>query len=587
MVGVQWDELYVRILDPKTGQLLREHVRQKRGWYRIQEQDHPKQRSLRVSQLLWRAGRAGTHIGTFCNLLCSQLGEPGVRRVLGVLSLAKKFSIAAVEDACAAALEMGVHEYRFVRRYLERGPQLFFASYQGTRQVNGTAAGQSRIACTANLNEPPLTNDRSPTALGKLFSDLKGALGGIAINPDGSNINPVALALLNFKLPDGSFLIPTPQTVDTSRPFASSGFSAFTQPCTFNEDQGLGNVDYLISQKSRLAARFFIADTEQSVTFPGGALNPVGNIRGFDSPGGSDFTVFSVAHAYALSNALLNEARIGFVRSRTGSGAEAPFKWSDVGVSESEMNQNNELPSLNILGSVSMASVIPRTYKQNSFVFSDVVSFLKGSHAVKFGGSVTRLQDNLEFVGAGSFVQFLSWPDFLLGLDASGNGTGTFSNVFSSFDIFGLLNREFRVWEGSGFVQDDYRIRRSLTLNLGLRYERLGQFGDNLGRNSSFDVNKANANPPPTGSLDGYIVASNFPDALPTGVTRVDNTFGTYGEGQDTIAPRMGFAWQFCQRQIGWCCEEGTVCTTLGQPVIPLLNPCSQRRFPSPEYVRD
>jgi hypothetical protein len=50
-VNVQWDELFVRILDPKTGQLLREHVRQKRGWYRIKEEDHPKHRPLRVSQL--------------------------------------------------------------------------------------------------------------------------------------------------------------------------------------------------------------------------------------------------------------------------------------------------------------------------------------------------------------------------------------------------------------------------------------------------------------------------------------------------------------------------------------------------------
>jgi len=124
LVRVQWDELYVRILDPQNGLLLREHVRQKRGWYRIKEEDHPKHRPLRVSQLLWRAGRAGTHIGTLCNLIYSQLGEPGVRRVLGVLSLTKKFGLAAVEEACAAALEMGVHEYRFVRRYLERGPQL-------------------------------------------------------------------------------------------------------------------------------------------------------------------------------------------------------------------------------------------------------------------------------------------------------------------------------------------------------------------------------------------------------------------------------------------------------------------------------
>jgi transposase len=124
LVRVQWDELYVRILDPHNGLLLREHVRQKRGWYRIKKEDHPKHRPLRVSQLLWRAGRAGTHIGTLCNLIYNQLGEPGVRRVLGVLALAKKFGLAAVEEACAAALEMGVHEYRFVRRYLERGPQL-------------------------------------------------------------------------------------------------------------------------------------------------------------------------------------------------------------------------------------------------------------------------------------------------------------------------------------------------------------------------------------------------------------------------------------------------------------------------------
>jgi transposase len=124
LVQVQWDAIFVRILDPQNGQLLREHVRQKRGWYRIKKEDHPKHRSLGVSQLLWRADRAGTHIGALCNLICSRQGELSARRILGVLSLAKKFGIAAVDDACAAALEMGVYEYRFVRRYLEHGPQL-------------------------------------------------------------------------------------------------------------------------------------------------------------------------------------------------------------------------------------------------------------------------------------------------------------------------------------------------------------------------------------------------------------------------------------------------------------------------------
>ncbi len=123
LVNVQWDELYVRLLDPRTGQLLREHVRQKRGGYRIRNEDYPNRTPLGTMQLLGRARRAGTHIGAFCQAIHHDQGELGVRRMLGVLALAKKYGLAAVEDACAAALELGVHEYRFVRRYLERRPQ--------------------------------------------------------------------------------------------------------------------------------------------------------------------------------------------------------------------------------------------------------------------------------------------------------------------------------------------------------------------------------------------------------------------------------------------------------------------------------
>jgi hypothetical protein len=179
---------------------------------------------------------------------------------------------------------------------IKKNKLYLFGSYQGTRQINGAAAGQARIACTVSLSEPPLTDDRSALALGKEFAGMTGALGGVAINSDGSNINPVALALLNFKLPDGSFLIPTPQTVNPSKPFASSGFSAFTQPCNFEDDQGSGNIDFVISQKSQLAARFFVSESDQLVTFPGGAFTPAGNTHGFDSPGSSEFVVFSLAH---------------------------------------------------------------------------------------------------------------------------------------------------------------------------------------------------------------------------------------------------------------------------------------------------
>jgi transposase len=124
LVNVQSDSLHVRILNPKTHQLLREHVRQERGRHRIRPEDNPKKTPFTTTQLLARAAHAGSHIGTFCEAIHDHKGELGIRGVLGVLSLAKKFGVTAVEDACAAALELRVYEYRFVRRYLERRPQL-------------------------------------------------------------------------------------------------------------------------------------------------------------------------------------------------------------------------------------------------------------------------------------------------------------------------------------------------------------------------------------------------------------------------------------------------------------------------------
>ncbi len=130
LVNVQWNDFYVRLLDPRTGQLLREHVRQKRGGYRIQQEDYPKRTPLSTRQLLARAERAGTHIGAFCQAIHQEQGELGVRRMLGVLALAKKYGLAAVQEACATALELDVHEYRFVRRYLERRPQALLSLQQ-------------------------------------------------------------------------------------------------------------------------------------------------------------------------------------------------------------------------------------------------------------------------------------------------------------------------------------------------------------------------------------------------------------------------------------------------------------------------
>jgi transposase len=121
-VHVQWTDLHVRLLDPKTGQLLREHVRAPRGWHRIDDADRPARTPATTLALLGRAAHAGPHLHTVCTSIHEHDGAAGVRRILGVLALVKKYGPAAADDAAKAALELHVPTYRFLRRYLERRP---------------------------------------------------------------------------------------------------------------------------------------------------------------------------------------------------------------------------------------------------------------------------------------------------------------------------------------------------------------------------------------------------------------------------------------------------------------------------------
>jgi transposase len=113
-VAVQWTDLHVRVLDPKTGQLLREHVRAPRGHHRIADPDRPSHTPTGTLALLTRARHAGAHLHTVCTHIHAHDGASGVRRILG--------GAAAADDAAKAALELQVPTYRFLRRYLERRP---------------------------------------------------------------------------------------------------------------------------------------------------------------------------------------------------------------------------------------------------------------------------------------------------------------------------------------------------------------------------------------------------------------------------------------------------------------------------------
>ena len=88
-VQVQWNDAHVRLLNPITGQLLREHLRQERGRHRIHDEDRPRRTPLSTQQLLHRAEKAGKDIGMLCQAMSSGLNKVkrcrhGTRRIRNI-----------------------------------------------------------------------------------------------------------------------------------------------------------------------------------------------------------------------------------------------------------------------------------------------------------------------------------------------------------------------------------------------------------------------------------------------------------------------------------------------------------------------
>lgn len=411
--------------------------------------------------------------------------------------------------------------------HIVRDKLFYFGSYQGTRQRNGLGGG----SCISTVFLPPFTNDRSAAALGAMFS---GPTGG-AIAPDGSNISPQALALLNLKRANGDYVVPSPQTVNAvANPdleqLSTEGKASFSNACPFTEDQFLVNVDYLQGAKSSLSASFFFSNTSQIATFPTNG-NIAGNgVPGFPQSIDNRYRVVSLSHRYSISPSVVNQATLGYHRLVGLLGQTQIFKYSDIGVTAPAFDDPH--PEIGVAGSFETGgggqnlNVI-----QNFYNFNDALFWTHGRHSLRFGGGIERSQINqLHF----SFFGGLQFPDY--GQFLLGNGS-------YSLDVPGLFDRYYRTWDGTAFAQDNIKITPRLTLDIGFRYERLGDLSDTLGRNSSFDLQQADHTG--AGSQAGYVVASNFNGGtLPPGVIRAPNEAATRGLGQNTLGPRIGFSWQ-------------------------------------------
>lgn len=412
---------------------------------------------------------------------------------------------------------------------IRRNKLFFFGSHEGTRQINGATPGTSSVSTFL----PPLTNDRSRSALGALFGGQRGARGGVAVAPDGSNINPVALAILNFKFPNGSFAVPSPQLVLPG----GVGQSSFSLPARFQDNQFSVNVDYLVTAKNILAARFFSTSTPQTTPFRSGAATVPG--WGFKLDRQNRMLVLVDTHQF--SPKLINEFRFGYIRFNGVGSTIEPILNSDIG-----MTSTTGQPGMAGISVTGLFSIGPGTTPEplsttDTFVWRDTVSYSFGRHILKTGVEAKRHQLTV-FTPFGSrgILTFLSFPDFLLGMSAAQNGTA-FSNVGTSLAGSGYFGRDERYTDLSGFIQDDIRITRRLTLNVGLRYEFSSPPSDIKGRMANFDRAIAEREPPTTGTYSGWVVPSNYDGVLPPGVVKRSDT-GLWSTSSKDFGPRLGFA---------------------------------------------
>jgi len=409
----------------------------------------------------------------------------------------------------------------------------FFAAYQGTFQTNGVSS-----VSLQNPVLPPLTDDRSPAALGALFGGQTGFFGGSAVAPDGSNINPVALALLNFKFPDGSYAIPTPQTIRTDPATGLQiGQSSYSIPSTYHEHQFTGNIDHYLSTKNQIGGRFFYS--RNPVTQPFAAFGS--NIPGWGVKETEQNYMFVLSDTHVFNPGLINVARFGFMRFNGIQRGDEPIAAADVGMATP--SDLPEIPGISVLGLFTIGPAGGPFYFENvnTFVWQDTVSYVRGRHNLRMGGEAKRhqLSVNSPFVSDG-FLFFFGFPDFLLGQSAAQNGSSV-SNIFSSTGAAGIFRKDERYADFAGFIQDDFKVNSRLTLNAGLRYEYFGPPNEINGRFPNFDPTSADHAVPVTGSFSGFQLPANYPGQLPSGYLKTDHA-GMWSSDYSDFAPRLGFA---------------------------------------------
>lgn len=393
----------------------------------------------------------------------------------------------------------------------------FFGSYEGTRQING-------VAGSAQALFPVLPSVRSEANLESAFGLASGSL------------SPVALALLNAPGHFNGFLIPS----GTGTP-GQFGEATFSEPLRYNEDQFNINVDHNINASNKISERFFWSNSN-TINPLGGedALSATNNSFGAGDTVPVDNRNATISWTSTITPNLVNEARFGYNRITLAISADPTASLASVGMSRFNSATNPEIPLL-ITGDIApefggASTNFDQADVHNTFNSADTLSWTRGKHTLRFGFEQRRYQINLfnDFAENG-FLFFNSFQQFL---------TGDLSNG-ETFVGSGQTARDFRGNDLSAYVQDDWKITKRLTLNLGLRYDFIGPLYDTQDRVGNFDpsrldtIARENAGP---GVLNGFVLPASANFGAIQGTPGVSNST-LYSDSPRNFAPRIGLAW--------------------------------------------
>lgn len=401
----------------------------------------------------------------------------------------------------------------------------FFGSYQHSREENGLSLANS-------LTFPVL-----PAGLTDTNRTAAGLAAAFGLAP--ALISPQAIAILNAKLPGGSFAIPSagvsglPGT--TGVPFVQSGIS------TFRENQFNINGDINFTNNHTLSAKFFAADNptfQANYNFAGLGNGP-NQLIGF----GGDLTIkqklYSITDTYIISPNIVNQLRFGYSRLRVTSVPEEPFTAAQFGITNPLASLYPGAPTLTFSGADSIfafgsATLADQSSRINGYSAGDTLSWTKGNHRIKFGGEYRFSQVKFYF-NAFTRGNILYNDTF----NAQGQRTSTaFQNflmgIGTSLLGSGVFDRYYKVTDTNFFIQDDWKVSKRLTLNLGLRYDLFGLPVEDQGRLVNFIPEQYRVGPSP----NGIVQAAGGPLA---GVPEVEKTLVPVDK--NNFAPRVGFAY--------------------------------------------